>query len=173
MPKPPSQPSRDPMSGVVDRLLAQLPGLQNNRDEIRRPVSRMGGPGPVVITSGRDVAPGTGPLGMWIRVLLGLTLAVTMGWWPYSRACGLPLFSYLGAVFIVLLAGLWAAVAAWRNRDALAHVISLTLIFYGILLTGSELLPRTGYAVQQATWTCDDDLAPPPSIVLSQTPAAQ
>jgi hypothetical protein len=161
------------MSGVVDRLLAQLPGLQNHREEIRKPVSRMGGSGPVVITSGRDVAPETGPLGMWIRVLLGLTLAVTMGWWPYSRACGLPLFSYLGAVFIVLLAGLWAAAAAWRNRDALAHVISLSLIFYGILLTGSELLPRTGYAVQQATWACEDDLAPPPSIVLTQAPPAQ
>jgi hypothetical protein len=166
LPKPPSQPSPDPMSGVVDRLLAQLPGLQNHRDETRKPVSRMGGSAPVVITSGRDVEPEPGPLGMWIRVLLGLSLAVTMGWWPYSRACGLPLFSYLGAVCVVLVTGLWAAVAAWRNRDALAHVISLTLIFYGSLLAGSELLPRTGYAVQQATWTCDDDLAPPPSIVL-------
>jgi hypothetical protein len=161
------------MSGVVDRLLAQLPGLQNHRDDTRKAVSRMGGAAPVVITSGRDVEPETGPLGMWIRVLLGLTLGVTMGWWPYSRACGLPLFSYLGAVFVVLMAGLWASVAAWRNRDSLAHVISLTLIFYGIVLAGSELLPRTGYAVQQATWSCDDDLASPPSIVLSQAPPAQ
>ena len=173
MPKPPSQPSPDPMSGVVDRLLAQLPGLQNHRVETRKPVSRTGGSTPVVITSGGDVEPGTGPLGMWIRVLLGLTLGVTMGWWPYSRACGLPLFSYLGAVFIVLLAGLWAATAAWKNRDALAHVISLTLIFYGIVLGVSELLPRTGYAVQQATWTCDDDLAPLPSIVLTHALSPQ
>jgi hypothetical protein len=104
---------------------------------------------------------------MWFRVLLTLSLAVTMGWWPYSRECGLPLFSYLGAVLIVLVAGTWAATASWEKRSALAHVISLTLIFYAVMLTGSELLPRTGYAVQHATWTCDD-LGPAPSIVLSQ-----
>jgi hypothetical protein len=131
--------------------------------------ARTGGQVIVVGGSGRNGGGGeTGPLGLWVRVLLGLALAVTMGWWPYTRDCGLPLFSYLGAVVVVLLAGLWAATTSWKARSALAHIISLTLIFYGVLLTVSELLPRTGYAVQHATWTCEN-ITEAPSIVLSRT----
>jgi hypothetical protein len=168
MTKPTPHRAPDPMAGVVDRLLAQLPGLQGHPEDVRPPAFRSGGSTVVVGTASRN---GTGSettvLGMWFRVLLALSLAITMGWWPYSRECGLPLFSYLGAVLIVLVAGTWAATAAWRNRSALAHVISLTLIFYAIMLTGSELFPRTGYAERHATWTCDD-LGPIPSMVLSR-----
>jgi hypothetical protein len=171
MPKPPPQrvPPPDPMAGVVDRLLAQLPGLQDGNQPARTPAR---GNEPVsVATSARRNGAGTERprLSMWIRVLLGLTLAVTMGSWPYSRDCGLPLFSYFGAVSMVLLAGIWAAFASWRQRSALAHVISLTLIFYAILLAGSELLPRTGYATEHASWTCDYIGGNPSSIVLSGT----
>jgi hypothetical protein len=168
MPKPTPPRTSDPMAGVVDRLLAQLPGLQGHPEDVRTSTFRSSSPNVVVGTASRNGTAGeTTVLGMWFRVLLALSLAVTMGGWPYSRECGLPLFGYLGAVLIVLLAGTWAAAASWRRHSALAHVISLTLIFYAILLTGSELLPRTGYAVQHATWTCDD-LGPIPSMVLSQ-----
>src|SRR3954465_11656790 len=163
MPKPTPGPTPDPMAGVVDRLLAQLPGLQDHPQPGRMP-ARTGGQVIVVGGSGRNGVGGeTGPLGLWVRVLLGLILAVTMGWWPYSRDCGLPLVSYLAAVSVVLLAGLWSATASWKGRSALAHIISLTVILYGVLLTASELLPRTGYAVQRATWSCDDH-ADVPSI---------
>jgi hypothetical protein len=168
MPKPIPSSTPDPMAGVVDRLLAQLPGLQGHPAEVRTSTFHSAAPNIVVGTASRN---GTGSettvLGMWFRVLLALSLAVTMGWWPYSRECGLPLFGYLGSVLIVLVAGTWAATASWSHRNALAHVISLNLIFYAIMLTGSELLPRTGYAVRHATWTCDD-LGPTPSMVLSQ-----
>jgi hypothetical protein len=168
MTKPTPPRTADPMAGVVDRLLAQLPGLQGHPEDVRTSAFRSGTSTVVVGTASRNGTPTeTTVLGMWFRVLLALSLAVTMGWWPYSRECGLPLFSYLGAVLIVLVAGTWASAASWRNRSALAHVISLTLIFYAIMLTGSELLPRTGYAVRHATWTCDD-LGPTPSMVLSQ-----
>jgi hypothetical protein len=166
MPKPTPGPTPDPLAGVVDRLLAQLPGLQNHGEPARMP-ARTGAP--VTVVGGARAATETGSLGLWIRVLLGLTLAVTMDWWPYSRDCGLPLFSYLAAVIVVLLAGLWSATASWRARSALGHIISLTVIFYGALLTASELLPRTGYAVQRATWACGH--AEAPSIVFSRTSA--
>jgi hypothetical protein len=167
MPKPTPGPTPDPMAGVVDRLLAQLPGLQGHPESQRMP-PRTGVP--VTVVGGAGARRETGPLAVWTRVLLGLTLAVTMGWWPYSRDCGLPLFSYLGAVIVVLFAGLWSATASWKARSALGHIISLTVILYGALLTVSELLPRTGYAVQRATWSCDDH-AEAPSIVLGRTPA--
>jgi hypothetical protein len=103
---------------------------------------------------------------MWIRVLLGLSLAVMMGWWPYPRDCGLPLLGYLASVSTVIFAGAWAGTASWRVRNGLAHTIALVLLLYGMLLATSELLPRTGYAVEQATWTCQE-LDSAPSIVLS------
>jgi hypothetical protein len=157
MPKPTPHRGPDPMAGVVDRLLAQLPGLQDYRE-----APRSTSVGPVVIPS----MPGTAPrasaisqrqvLGMWVRVLLALSLGMMMGWWPYARVCGFPLFGYLGAVTTVIMAGSWAAAASWRIRSGLAHVISLILVMYGIILSGSEVLPRTGYAVDHATWQCKD-----------------
>lgn len=172
MSKPPSHRAPDPMAGVVDRLLAQLPGLQGYSQEVRPTGVVRNGTSTVVVGSASSGAQ-HGPaqvLGMWVRVLLGLSLAVTMDWWPYSRACGVPLLGYLVAVLCVFLAGTWAAAASWRQRSALAHVISLTLMFYAVILIGSELLPRTGYAVQQATWMCDDPLSSP-TMVLSQDPS--
>jgi hypothetical protein len=179
MPKPvPPQrgPQPDPMAGIVDRLLAQLPGLQDQPQSARVSPRNGGSAGAApIIVAGSSTRSGTARgsrvLSMWIRVLLGLTLALTMGSWPYSRECGLPLFGYFAAVSMVVLAGIWASVASWRQRGALAHVISLIVIFYGILLSASELLPRTGYAVQRATWACQE-LGSTPSVVLSQVSRA-
>jgi hypothetical protein len=169
MPKPPPQrgPVHDPMAGVVDRLLAQLPGLQTHSEPpkpngARAPVATLPSSAPSRESTRRegDVS------GMWIRVVLGLSLAVMMGWWPYSRTCGLPLFGYMAAVSTVMFAGAWAGSASWRVRNGLAHTIALVLLLYGMLLGASELLPRTGYAVEHATWTCRDT-GSAPSIVLS------
>jgi hypothetical protein len=91
-----------------------------------------------------------------VRVLLGLALGTMMAGWPYQKTCGLPLAGYLGAVVTVILSGALAATAAWRYRAGLAHVIALIIMFYGILLAGAELLPRTGYAVDRATWGCEE-----------------
>jgi hypothetical protein len=98
---------------------------------------------------------------VWARVLLGLALGITMAVWPYSRTCGLPLFGYLGALAIVMIAGGWGAVAAWRFRTGLAHIVALILVFYGFMLAAAELLPRTGYSVDRATWQCEDSSAGP------------
>jgi hypothetical protein len=144
------------MAGVVDRLLAQLPGLQQSgrgapRDDIPRPIQHSF----VSTTSSGSATANPGEaLGAWIRLILALSLGMMMAGWPYLRSCGLPLLGYLAAVGTVMWAGAWAAMAAWRSRSALAHVLSLAVILYGLLLSLAEFLPRTGYATHHATWQC-------------------
>jgi hypothetical protein len=154
MPKPtPGQPP-DPMSGVVDRLLAQLPGLQGEAP-VRRSAPLQGG-SPVSTISYVDADLHEDLLGPWARLLLGLALGTMIAWWPYPRNCGFPLLGYLGAILTIILGGGWAAVSSWRYRAHLAHIISLILMLYGIMLGAAELLPRTGYAMDQAAWGCED-----------------
>jgi hypothetical protein len=150
------------MSGIVDRLLAQLPGLQGEapapRAAPRQAVSGGGGVHYVQYAEQEDL------LGPWARLLLGLALGTMIAWWPYPRSCGFPLIGYLGAILTIMLAGGWAAVSSWRYRASLAHLISLILVFYGIMLGAAELLPRTGYAVDHATWECEESASPSSSV---------
>jgi hypothetical protein len=157
MPKPSSTPKPDPMSGVVDRLLAQLPGLQSEPSNPTRKVTTAGQWTTPTAMSGRRDEPVT-LVWVWARVLLGLSLGVMMGAWPYQKNCGQPLAAYLGAILILGLAGLWAASAAWKRRAALAHVVALSILFYAFLLAAAEVLPRTGYAAQHAGWRCEETL---------------
>lgn len=158
-PTPPRGPQHDPMAGVVDRLLAQLPGLQGQPEPARAPAMRSSSSfGPMNIVPRPEVSPQRRMLGMWFRVALALSLAVTMGWWPYNRSCGFPLLGYLSAVTTVIVAGIWAAMASWRVRSGLAHTIALILVLFGFVLAGSELLTRNGYAVDRATWQCEDPI---------------
>jgi hypothetical protein len=148
------------MAGVVDRLLAQLPGLQGQPQTFRSSTPRV-----VLASSGstpaRTSVPGQGEvLGSWLRLLLALAFGMTMAGWPYQRVCGFPLLGYLGAVTLVIWSGLWAATAAWRHRVALAHVLSLILILYGLTLAMAEVLPRTGYATRHANWQCGESDPP-------------
>jgi hypothetical protein len=155
------------MSGIVDRLLAQLPGLHDS-DPVRataRPAVAQSGISYSTVRAHQSASPRE-LLGVWARVLLGLTLAIMMAGWPYLRTCGLPLFGYLGAIVTVILAGGFAAVVAWRYRAGLAHVVSLIVVLYGFMMGAAELLPRTGYAVDRATWECQDS-APSFSSVAS------
>jgi hypothetical protein len=155
MRKPSPGPEPDPMSGVVDRLLAQLPGLQGD------PPASRGIPRQSIASGGTAIhyvqsVPHDDLLGPWARLCLGLALGTMIAWWPYPRNCGFPLFWYLSAILIIMLAGGWAGVSAWRYRASLAHVIALILMLYGIMLGAAELLPRTGYAVDRASWGCEE-----------------
>jgi hypothetical protein len=161
MAKPPPSNSPDPLAGVVDRLLAQLPGLQGAPEPIRH------SPPPRVVPQHSFSTPARAPvvaqgqvLGSWLRLLLALAFGMTMASWPYQRTCGFPLFGYLSAVVLVVWAGGWAATSAWRYRMALAHVLSLILILYGLMLGMAEILPRTGYTTKQATWQCEESSSP-------------
>jgi hypothetical protein len=162
MPKPAPRPQPDDqMAGVVDRLLAQLPGLQG-QPIAARPVVKSGSQ--YMPSSAPVAASVSGPrqwLGVWFRVLLGLGLGVMMANWPYPHPCGSPLFGYLSAVLTVVLTGSWAAVSAWKHRIALAHLVALIVVLYGFALITAEVLPRTGYAVDHLVWQCDGMATPP------------
>ena len=101
----------------------------------------------------------TSTLGVLSRVVLAIALGIGMLFWPYSARCGVGLFAYLGAAAMVIVAGVWTSVWTWRHRSANAHVLSLLLVFWGIVLAAQEVLPRVGYArpdaAHPAIWMCE------------------
>jgi hypothetical protein len=100
-------------------------------------------------------------LALWARVLLGIVLGGAMTEWPHPHGCGMHLLGYLGAVATVMLAGAWIAFASWKLRTGLPHILSLILVFWGIVLAAEQLLPRIGYAADRASWRCPAELPVP------------
>jgi hypothetical protein len=92
--------------------------------------------------------------GLWARLALAATLGGLMTQWPYPHGCGWPLAGYLGAAMIVVLAGIWIGCVSWKLRAALPHVLALVLLQWGIALVLERVLPRAGYAAEQAGWAC-------------------
>jgi len=82
----------------------------------------------------------------FLRLALATALAVGILFWPYPSRCGVGLAGYLAAVSVVTVGGLWSSVWTWRHRTARAHILSLALVAYAIVLGAMEILPRTGYA---------------------------
>jgi hypothetical protein len=127
----------------------------------KQPVGRAPGPAPAGAT-GAGVPPAVRdrPVGRlalfttWLRVLLGVLLAGAITQWPYPSACGLNLAVYLGAIGVVVVAGAWSSVTSWTRRQGWAHLFSLLVLLWGLVLGAREILPRTGYAVQHAVWIC-------------------
>jgi hypothetical protein len=92
------------------------------------------------------------------RLLLATALGIGIMFWPYSAKCGGGLAGYLAAVSVLGVAGVWSAVWTWRHRTARAHLLSLLLVLWAIVLGAVEILPRAGYAkptIDHPTgWTC-------------------
>ena len=134
----------------IDKLIAagagDAPAAPAASGKARLPAPSGGG---AVAPGGRRAA-----LFTWLRLGLGLTLGAAMAQWPYTHGCGLPLYAYLGAVGGVITAAFWSTVSSWRTRSGFAHTLSIGLLLWGGLLAAREVLPRTGYAKQAATWTC-------------------
>jgi len=59
-----------------------------------------------------------------------------------------------------MLTGAWIGFASWKLRSGLAHILSLILLYWGIVLAAEQVLPRIGYAADRASWRC----APEPSV---------
>jgi hypothetical protein len=101
----------------------------------------------------------TTTLGVLARLVLAVALGVGMLFWPYSARCGVGLFGYLGAASMVVVAGVWSSVWSWRHRSGQAHVLSLLLVVWGVILGATEILPRVGYAIPDAQhpaiWMCE------------------
>ncbi len=132
----------------VDKLLAKLPDAEPTlgRGVPTVPIS----PRPSVSGTATPGAlhPGVGPargrawLTTWLRVGLGVALAVGMVFWPYAHACGWALIGYLLGPTAVTVAGVWSALTSWKRRLGIAHTLSIILIIWGLALAGRQLLPR-------------------------------
>jgi hypothetical protein len=101
----------------------------------------------------------TTTFGVFARLVLAVALGVAMLFWPYSARCGIGLLTYLGAAGMVIVAGVWSSIWSWRHHSGQAHVLSLLLIVWGVVLGATEVLPRVGYAVPDARhpaiWMCE------------------
>jgi len=149
------------MNREVDRLLKNLattlgrPSESNHAPPAKAPASHASTqprnhgvrPSPRAPTRRDQVA-------LWARVLLGVTFGGLMTQWPYPYGCGPSLYAYLGAVATVMLAAAWIAFASWKLRSALAHILSLILFYWGLVLAAEHALPRIGYAAEDASWRC-------------------
>ena len=93
-----------------------------------------------------------------LRLALATALAVGILFWPYPSRCGIGLAGYLIAVAAVTVGGLWSSVWTWRHRTARAHVLSLLLVMWGLVLGAIEVLPHSGYSRADAErptgWSC-------------------
>ncbi len=55
---------------------------------------------------------------------------------------------------MVLVAGAWAAHAAWRARMGLAHLAALAIVLASAALAADQVMPRLGYSPVEVTWGC-------------------
>ena len=148
MPKNIPSTDQTAMAGDVDRLLRQL------SPEAAAHVRPRPSPAPPRPQIARPRAPaGPTALGVWGRVALTTLAGGAMTQWPYA-VCGFPLAAYLAAIAVVLVAGVWAAHAAWRTGMGAAHVLAIVLLFTAAGLGALQVLPRLGYAPVETTWRC-------------------
>jgi len=152
----------------VDKQLASLPD-----DALLPPPTAEQLPpkqGEKVTTPGTPSAPvrvrrETSGWGVYSRLVLSVALGVAMVVWPYEARCGVGLAAYLAAVVVVITSGVWSSIWTWRHRASRAHILSLLLILWGLVLGSIEVLPRVGYgrpdAQHPAQWACVEPLASP------------
>ena len=99
-----------------------------------------------------------GAVGAWTRFFLVGTLAGSLYFWPYGRACGPGLYGLVGAEVLVVVGGVWVAAYSWRRRAARSHAAAFLLALTGAGLIGMEVLPRIGYANPDPSradgWVC-------------------
>jgi hypothetical protein len=141
-------------AAIVDQLVRKLRGNSRSTKPVLRSVTRtstIDGKVPALPLR-RRVHPT--PLGTWGRVGLGVVVGSAVTQWPYERACDWWLLLYFIAVAVTIVTGVWGAASAWQGRFALAHVIALATILWGLALGAHEVLPRVGYAKQRAVWRC-------------------
>ncbi len=138
-----------------DALLPAGSGTESGADPRAAKAAAKAGPAAETRPEGRR----TTTIGVMARLVLAVALGVAMLFWPYSARCGLGLLAYLGAAIMVIVAGVWSSVWTWRHHSPNAHILSLLLILWGIVLGAQEVLPRVGYAkpdaMHPAIWMCE------------------
>jgi hypothetical protein len=147
------------MAREVDRLLAGLADIGSRPNPDHRPRGKVSSSHRVTRRSVAGAPPNDAPtlgesVALWARVFFGMVFGGAMTQWPYLYECGLPLLGYLGAVAMVMITGVGIAVASWRLRSEGPHILALVILFWGIILAAEQVLPRIGYAAEQASWSC-------------------
>lgn len=89
-----------------------------------------------------------------VRLVLSVALGIGVLFWPYANRCGIGLAGYLFVVLAVAGSGIWSAVWTWRHRAGRAHLLSILVIAWGLMLGATEILPRVGYAQKALPWNC-------------------
>jgi hypothetical protein len=137
--------------------------LESMSDSALIPAASKGAP-PAAKANVAAERAGTRTWGAFLRLALATALGVGILFWPYPTRCGAGLAGYLVAIGVVTAGGLWSSVWTWRHRTARAHVLSLLLVVWGIVLGAMEILPRAGYAkpdaARPAGWSCATTPAP-------------
>lgn len=155
----------DTIAHEVDKLLKQIPGGDpkpvaelDSESLWRKPRAEGRAPAVAASTATSDDfdEPSERALQVvaWLRATLAAVVAAAMSQWPYAHECGLSLNIYAGVVATIMIAGGWASIWAWRVRSAGAHLLSLGVVFWGIVLAAEVILPRIGYAREVAAWAC-------------------
>jgi hypothetical protein len=133
----------------IDQQIASIP----NQAAAPARAQAQGGSAPMPM--GR---PETSTFGVMARLGLACALGVGMLFWPYGARCGFGLAGYLAAVGALIVAGVWSSIWTWKHRAAKAHLVSLALVTWGIVLAAGDVLPRIGYAKatvnHPVNWTC-------------------
>jgi len=164
LPKEPPRPKRDSIDDEVDALLKQLPGadpsLKGDPEEpAARGVAASSGTPPGDAGAAASVRPEPSRrdrVFVWIRVGLGAIIGTAITQWPYLHECGFSLLGFLAALLVIVAAGVWASVWAWKTRMATAHLLALAVTAWGLALVTNQVLSRTGYARARAAWRCPD-----------------
>ena len=165
MAKKPQEPKRDPLQDEIDALLKELPAadpsLQGDPEEPAdgsAAIEASDTANPDVSSDGPSEPTRRDRIFVWLRVGLGAVVGVAITQWPYVGNCGFSLVGFFAALLMVVLAGVWASIWAWKHRMAVAHLLALAVTAWGITLVTRQVLPRVGYAAAEAGWRCPDPI---------------
>ena len=160
----------------IDKQLASVSVAQLLADRSAVPAGTAGkGAAPVgkgapaaAAPAARAAAKEPGAWFSWLKVLLAVGAAASLMFWPWPARCGIPILGFTAATGGVALLGIWSAVGTWKHRLGLAHVASLAVTVWGLLLGAREVMPRIGYAIptleRPGQWSCDGLPAMPNAI---------
>lgn len=135
------------------------------------------GAAPAAAPASRAMSGEAGAWRSWVKVVIAVGGAAGLMFWPWPGRCGAPLLGFTAATGAVAALGVWSAVGTWRHRLGLAHLASLLVTAWGLLLGAREVLPRVGYAIpsieRPAQWSCDGLPALQPKSPGPANPGAQ